>query len=173
MLVAGTDLPLPYYAEPSLANQNLTSVGSVALGTAYDYAVGKGMIEVPMLIFATFTTSATVSNRAVFVTIFDSSNAAVIRVTAGATQPQSTINTYSFISGLPSALGPIGRTQQAGFAPVVMMPGWSFSMNVNNLDAGDQFSSIGVTVIRIPTGVGLGDPRAPVPPPLAAIPLQL
>lgn len=171
MLVAGTDLPLPYYALPQLATQELTSPADPAVGATYAYTTARGFIEIPTQIVFVMTASATVAARTIEVSFFDSSGKFVARVIPVATQPASAVYVYGFYVTLPFAYGPVGRDLVSGLPTLVMSAGWQFQIGILNIQAGDQLSTIGVTTIRIPTGVGAGDPRTPKPAELVAPPI--
>lgn len=170
LTVGGTQIALPAYARIDLAFTTTTTVPTVAVGSIFVYTVQGHYIEVPLQAFAVFGTSNAVAARAVFLSIVDAGGAQIAQAPAGATQGASATLVYTFTTSATQAYGPIGSALVVPMSPIAIYPGGRVLIEATNEQADDQFTSVSLVTLRVPTGT-IGP--EPVAEPLIATPVTL
>lgn len=124
----------------STATKDFTStISNPAAGAQFSSPFGFGTNVTILSIQFTLTTSATVANRLVQVTLNGTNYA------AGVAQTASLVETYNFFPGAPltTVLPATGGTLWAPIPPgIIIPPGSGLASLVTNLAAGDQLSAI-------------------------------
>jgi hypothetical protein len=125
-------------------------VPNPAAGQPWSYTVdGRYYVRVLGIRF-TFVTDAVVGNRFPQVSLMDTNGATIISARAGGTVvASSTLNVNLALNTSEVANGASGSTW--GQLPDLLIPpGWSWSVTLGSLDAGDQFSNVVLLVQRFP-----------------------
>lgn len=136
----------PLFERPNLFNQ---SVANPAAGA--DWTLTPSSTANVRLMTVTFklTTDATVSTRDVFLELVDASANVLSRISLNQAQGASLARDYNFATGL----GHVGDVQGGSFWgalwDVWMQPNFVVRTSTTNIQAGDQFSLINVSMERI------------------------
>lgn len=145
---------LPPHARGELAWQDVIIAGPLPLGEdSFSRTVPGETFEVVQSVRVDLITDATVANRHVLLEVVGGGGGSILfRVPAPATQPASRSANYSFLANLSAAYGPVSDTSVAPLLPMLLPSGYRISIQVGNMQAGDQLEAIVLTLLRIPSG---------------------
>lgn len=150
--IAGTQIALPDYARPDLAFTRSRSIGTVAAGQNVQITIGGGFIEIPLNVFAVFTTDNTATARTVEAVFEDSVGNSLSQTPANGQQAASVTRNYNFNVGLPTPYGPISVVFSTGLPTLPLLGGQIFALTSSPIPAGDQFSAVVLITMAVPTG---------------------
>lgn len=112
-----------------------------APGSLVSEAVPSGARWRVRSILVTFTTSATVATRQVFVTFDSSGGTRQAYIAQTANQPESTGWTYTFLNNLPLIVTAIPSIVTAGLPDMPLLAGATIGVSAQGIRADDDFSA--------------------------------
>lgn len=102
---------------------------------------------------ATLTTSATVANRLVALDVINANSSTRLRNPAPASIPASTTNQrYEFNAAYTTGASITNGPMVVPVNDLLVPPGWTIQITVDNIAAGDQLASVSMVVVKVPTG---------------------
>ena len=102
---------------------------------------------------ATLTTSATVANRLVSLDVINANASTRLRNPAPATLPASQTNQrYEWNGGYANALSITNGPMVVPVSDLLVPPGWTVQITVDNIAAADQLAGVSLVVVKVPTG---------------------
>lgn len=138
-----------------------------AAGADFSYVVAPVQYEIPLYVSCSFNTSNQVASRGVVIGFAVAGGVGTLGDwPAAATQAASIDIDYTFSIGTGTAYGPVAAFAAIPFPATVLLPGYTISVSANAIQTNDQFSSITVTTIHIPSGPTLAQPVSPVATPV-------
>lgn len=139
------------------------AVPNPALGAEWSLAAAEGAMWRVLSVVFTLTTSAVVNNRSVRV-VADDGTTEFFRTRAGSPQAAGLVGVHSMAEGF-AAGGTVTTNQMLSWpARGVWLPrGHRLRSQTDLLDAGDQYSAIGVEVEIFPEGAGVEWHPGPAP----------
>jgi hypothetical protein len=148
--------------------------GNPAPGSTFTYTNTSGQAQTLNSVTWRLVTDATVANRFMSIQIKDASgNVIATALQTGTGTPASTTITWfaSANTGAATFAGASGN-QASGLPSVILQPGYSVTLAVSNMDAGDQISNIIFTFTQNNTAIFHNRPDVlslPTPPPNVGI----
>lgn len=149
----GTQIPLLPDARPDLAYVVYFAEPNATMGSrGFTVNVPGSYYEVPLTVSFTYTTNGTAGSRQPQIAYVLGANGSIAAHSLVA-QPASTSVAYDFALGQPTASTSLTVTAvNAPLLPVVVPSGFSWSLAVQGVVAGDTVSGIQLSSMRIPTG---------------------
>lgn len=157
----------PPYADVPNSWQDTDSFNTAIVNTRVLEAVPGEFWLYPLTVTAAFNTSAAVGNREVIFIILDQGGNQVARQAPATVQAASLGYVYTWSATTGVAYFDGVANMAAPLPPFLIPAGYSYGVQVNNVQAGDAFVTVVANVVKIPTGPEYkGTPVAPVPTPL-------
>lgn len=124
-------------------------VASPAAGLNFSVTCPGGALWYPESIVFHFTASAVVATRAVSLQVADADNNIIGIVTSALTVPATNIGFFSFTRTC-AALSAGANNRSVSPIPMrFLLGGWTLGTNVSQIDVGDTFTTIFVTVLEV------------------------
>lgn len=150
-LLNASPLALPSGADTEGAWQEAIDPPNPAPGNGFSRTTPGETYEQVLTGNVALLTDATAGARQIFVAVVDANGVQVMTAAAPAPQGPSFQVNYSLHGDGGQSYNPTNPQQVLGFPPVLLLPGWKFQIIANSLGPGDQFFSIGLLYLRIPT----------------------
>lgn len=152
-IVTTNAILLPSNANVAGAFQQVVPLATPPPGAGATYKVEGAHFEVVTACFAAFHTSAAAPARTLLFIYQDADGVVLNEIPAGSQQASLLDWQYSQLLGMTSSLGPFGLRLLGPLAPILLFPGYTFTIFVAFLDAADQLSALSLVVQRYPTGM--------------------
>lgn len=125
---------------------------SPAAGAAFTASVPGQYYERLVTVFCRLVTSATVAERQVYLQYTDPEGQAFAIAGAPVTQSESSTNDYAFQAFLGQSDWPVNDTILVTLPPVLLLPTFSWTIGVDNIDTTDAITRVRVFRERFYTG---------------------